>query len=120
VFGSHENPTHWKHLPVRKEDANELRESFTEAVKAETGFTREQWVKYWQEIVTFRNKYVGYRDDFKNPVPFFDKALEVAYAYDGWIREIFPGIWEEPPLKESPEKAKEKVMKPFGRAVEVN
>jgi hypothetical protein len=107
VFGSYNNPTHWKYLAPNKEDQDKLREGFQKAVIAETGFTEEEWKKYWEEIANFRNKYVDHKDDFKNPVPNFDKALEVAYAYDGWIRELFPGSWEEPPLRESTEQAKE-------------
>ena len=89
VFGSHtSNPTHWKRLALREEDERKLREGFTKAVVAQTGFTEEQWAKYWEQIVTFRNKYVVHRDNFKDVVPNFDKALEVAYAYDRWIKNF--------------------------------
>jgi hypothetical protein len=110
VFGSHaSNPTHWKHLAVHEGDQKELRQGFKKAVLAQTGFTEEEWTKYWKEMVTFRNKYVVHRDNFKDPVPNFDIALEVVYAYDGWIRIIFPGHWQEPPLKKSTQQAKQDV-----------
>jgi len=110
VFGSHtSNPTHWKRLVLREEEERTLREGFTKAVLDKTGFTEEEWEKYWEQVVTFRNKYVVHRDNFKDEVPNFDKALEVAYAYDGWIRNLFPAIWGEPPLKESAMKAKKEV-----------
>ena len=105
VFGSHtSNLTHWKRLAHGEENKRALREGFTKAVLDQTGFTEEELERYWEQVVKFRNKYVVHRDDFKDPVPNFDKALEVAYAYDGWIRKLFPGIWDEPPLKRSAEK----------------
>lgn len=50
----------------------------------------------------FRNEYVAHRElNYKKPVPYFDPALEVAYVYDGWIRDIIsPDVFEEPPLNE--------------------
>ena len=54
-------------------------------------------------MVGFRNKYVAHRElNYYIPVPLMDRALEVAYIYDGWIRSVIsPDCFEEPPLKES-------------------
>ena len=54
-------------------------------------------------MVDFRNEYVAHRElTYNKPVPNLDRALEVVYVYDGWIRDIIsPDILEEPPLKES-------------------
>lgn len=111
VFGAQgSNPTHWKHLAIRKEDQKELREGFKQAVLGATAFTEAEWQEYWAAMVEFRNKYVVHRENFTKPVPDFDKALKVAYAYDGWIREIFGGHWSEPRLKLSTEDIKKTVQ----------
>lgn len=110
VFGSHtNNPTHWKNLVRDEGDLPELRAGFRKAVLSQTGFTDDQWDEYWQKIVDFRNRYVAHLDlgGFKDVVPLFDKAMDVAFAYDDWIRDLYPGIWQERPLKVSVEKAKE-------------
>lgn len=54
-------------------------------------------------MVNFRNEYIAHRElNYNKPVPYLDPALEVAYVYDGWIRDIIsPDVLEEPPLKES-------------------
>lgn len=61
------------------------------------------FIIFWNKIVHFRNNYVSHRClDFKKPVPYFDIALDVAFFYDKWIRElIFPDIFDEPELRES-------------------
>ena len=86
-----------------------MRENFTKAVLQRTGFTEKEWKDYWESMVEFRNKYIVHRDKFRGKVPFFDKALEVAYAYDDWIRDCFPGIWEEPPFQRSAEGIRENI-----------
>jgi hypothetical protein len=110
VFGSQgSNPTHWKNL-VRHADQNKLRRSFLEYVLRRTGFTEAEWTDYWHKIVTFRDKYVVHRDKFRQPVPYFQKALDVAYAYDLWVRIVcFPGIWEEPPLQDQEEERRSNI-----------
>jgi hypothetical protein len=112
VFGVRKtNPTHWKNLSLREEDDAELEDEFTKAVLNRTGWTtKDEWTKYWEDMVDFRNKYVVHRDRFRSPVPQFDKALQVAYAYDEWVRMIFPGVWEEPPFEQSTEKIKKTVQ----------
>jgi ribosomal protein L32E len=103
VFGAQgTNPTHWKNL-VRKQDQEKLRKDFTKAVLARTGFSEGEWTRYWKHMVDFRNKYLVHRDKFRDKVPHLDKALEVAYAYDRWVRTCFPGDWEEPPFENQKE-----------------
>ena len=102
VFGSEGcNPTHWKRLSEGNLDR--LRESFRESLFKQTVFTPATWDTYWREMVDFRNEYVAHRElTYNKPVPNLDRALEVVYVYDGWIRDIIsPDILEEPPLKES-------------------
>ena len=109
VFGSQRNsPMHWKNLVRDERDLPELQSEFRKAVLTQTGFSQGQWDEYWEKLVTFRNRFVAHLDpSFKDIVPLFDKALEVGFAYDGWIRDLYPGIWQEPPLTVSVEKAKE-------------
>lgn len=102
VFGSEGcNPTHWKHLSEGNVDC--LRESFRQSLFRHTNFTLSTWDTYWREMVNFRNEYIAHRElNYNKPVPYLDPALEVAYVYDGWIRDIIsPDVLEEPPLKES-------------------
>jgi hypothetical protein len=109
VFGaSGSNPTHWKNL-VRKQDQQKLSRQFTKAVLERTGFTEQEWKDYWHQMVSFRNKYVVHRDQFRDQVPHFDQALAVAYAYDGWVRTLFPGIWDEPPFESQEEERRSNI-----------
>jgi hypothetical protein len=51
-------------------------------------------------MLAFRDKYVAHLDlnnRFNEPVPFFDPALQVAYAYEDWARELTKEvIWNQP------------------------
>ena len=101
VFGSEGcNPTHWKHLS--EDNVDRLRESFRQTLFKHTNLTVSTWETYWRKMVDFRNGYVAHHElNYKKPVPYLDRALEVAYVYDGWIRDIIsPDILEEPPLNE--------------------
>jgi len=71
---------------------------------------------------SFRDKYVAHREvNFIESVLNFDKALEVAFVFDDWVRDFIYSIdlrdntftyFEEPPLRESGERLKESI-KPF-------
>jgi hypothetical protein len=113
VFGSEGcNPTHWKH--VSEDNVDCLRESFRRSLFRQAMFTPTTWDTYWRQMVNFRNEYVAHRElAYNKPVPYLDRALEVAYVYDGWIRDIIsPDVFEEPPLKESASKLR-KSIKPL-------
>ena len=60
-----------------------------------------------------RNKYAVHRElEFKDPVPYFDKALAVVFYFDNWVRRvIYPDTVEEPQL-ESFAKSLEKSVVP--------
>jgi len=101
VFGNYDsNKTHWKKLAV--DPANALRTSFRKGVCEHLGITEAKWESYWIDMVTFRNKYVAHRDfTIRRPVPLFDRALEVAFFYDSWVRQLIsPDILDERPLRE--------------------
>lgn len=114
VFGAEtNNPTHWKWLVDDESERVDLGDTFTKSVLQKTGWkNKDEWTAYWTDMVSFRNNYVVHRDKFKGKVPSFDKALEVAFAYDEWIRDLFPGAWGEPPLERSVAEA-EKMVKQF-------
>lgn len=101
VFGSfNSSKTHWHHLAVGPTDT--LRNSFREGLCAHLEITEAEWNIYQKEMVTFRNQYVAHRDfTIQRPVPIFDRAVEVAFFYDSWIRRLIaPDILDEPPLSE--------------------
>jgi len=94
------NSTHWKKIASIDIDAtNDL---FRNHVLSEVGFSMLEWIRYHKKMCDFRNKYVAhYEMDFSQPVPDFDIALRIAYAYDKWIRDlIYPDIYEGPKLNE--------------------
>ena len=117
VFGSDKNPTHWKKLT----DNNELQEGFRKKLFRKTGFNQQSWNEYWENMVSFRNKYAAHRENYDNlVVPLLGKALDVTYAYDEWVREIrtyeelgisvFVYDFPEPPFEESAEKLRRSVV----------
>ena len=89
VFGAHgSNPTHWRNTPSKDNEA--AINSFREKIRTALGCSPKEWADYHRRMCAFRDKYVVHRDDFNDPVPDFDIALNVAYAYDEWIREFAP------------------------------
>jgi hypothetical protein len=70
--------------------------------------------------VSFRNKYVAHHElGHSEPVPKLDRALELAFYYDDWIREvIFPDIFDEPPLRQLVEQLRYKVEEDLGVAMQ--
>jgi hypothetical protein len=101
VFGSEgPNRTHWKKTAGQTPDA--AQDEFRQQVLIKTGFTSRDWVNYHKEMCTFRDRYVAHLDfDKIPPVPFLDKALQVAFAYDAWIRkQIEPDIIDDPRLEQ--------------------
>jgi len=104
VFGSDGcNPTHWKNLS--NNGSEELQQSFRSGLSEQTNLTPDEWQKYWDAMNEFRGKYAAHRElGFCEPVPDFTSALQVAYYYDHWIREVIsPDIFEEPRLENSAE-----------------
>jgi hypothetical protein len=80
----------------------QVQEDFRRRVISETGFVLEEWNKYQRDMMEFRNKFVAHVDlqePFTDPIPSFNSALQVAYVYDEWVRDLSrPSIWEQPPL----------------------
>lgn len=88
VFGSDGcNDIHWKRLNL--EEQNELKDSFLKGLSTTCGISSEEFKAYWNEITDFRNKFVAHTEiGFTATVPSFDKALQVAFFYDRWIRKV--------------------------------
>jgi len=106
VFGNYDsNRTHWQKLAIGP--ANTLRTSFRKGIFEHLGISETEWENYWMEMVTFRDQYVAHRDfTNSNPVPLFDRALEVAFFYDAWVRRLIaPDVLDIRPLKEIYENA---------------
>jgi hypothetical protein len=100
VFGSHKSePTHWKKLFATRSDADY--ENFRKGLLTAIGVDEDTWDQYWKSMKDFRDKYAVHRElEFKEPVPNFDTALDVAHYYDDWVRKIIsPDTILEPPLK---------------------
>lgn len=106
VFGSHgSSAIHWKHLS--HQDSDKLQVSFRKGLEKNVGLSRSQWGKYWKEMTYFRNKYAAHRDHYEKPVPQFDIALNVAYFYDSWVRQVIsPHSFAEPTLIATAERLK--------------
>ena len=69
----------------------------------------------------FRNRYFAHHEfGHFQPVPKLDRALEVAFDYDDWIRKvIFPDIFDEPPLRELVEQLRRNVEEDLSAAMQL-
>jgi hypothetical protein len=99
VFGSPSEEMHWTKTPTGN-TAKQAREDFLRMVLSETGFTPQQWKDFHQEMLTFRNKFLAHL----NPngvldMPPFKPALQVAYAYDDWVKGIESTLKKHDSLK---------------------
>ena len=102
VFGSHgQNEVHLRALAHEPGDAEELQGSFRNRLLATLRISGDQWLTYWEAMVAFRNKYAAHREiGFRDPVPDLKWALEAAFCYDLWVREIIsPDVLGGPPLR---------------------
>jgi hypothetical protein len=101
VFGSHNEDLHWRKTPAA-EVADQAAQDFRQRILAYTGFTSETWEAYHKSMLDFRNTYVVHLDvltpDFQ-PVPNFDPAIQTAFAYQEWMRELTrPVLLNQPAL----------------------
>ena len=100
VFGAdNTSDIHWKKLS--KDNPDEFQKGFRDGLIADLKITWDEWTKYWQEMVDFRNGFAAHMDlayEGKN-VPHFDIALKASYYYDSWVRKIInPDTTQEPRL----------------------
>ena len=81
---------HWAKTPTG-DIVQQALQDFRHRRLSKTGFTQEQWETYHKKMLDFRDKYVAHfdiRKPFDEPVPLFDPALQVAYTYQEWVREL--------------------------------
>src|SRR5262245_50932411 len=90
VFGSPKEDIHWSKTPTMNA-LGQASQDFQRRVLAKTGFTLKQWEHYRKTMLAMRDKYVAHLD-LKKPitenVPLFDAALQVAYGYQEWVRQL--------------------------------
>jgi hypothetical protein len=94
VFGSHKEDMHWTKTPTGNM-AEQACKNFRDRVLSESGLTREQWDRYHQEMLEFRDKYVAHldlHDPFNEAIPHFDTALQVANAYQEWASDLIKPV----------------------------
>jgi hypothetical protein len=107
VFGSRKEDIHWAKTPTGN-IPKQAKDDFRHRVLSHTGFTHEQWEIYHTKMLAFRDKYVAHfelNNPFNEPVPCFDPALQIAYAYEDWARELTTSvIWGQPTLSSVYEK----------------
>lgn len=104
AFGSHAdtNLTHLGKLG-RGRDSKAIRASFRLGLLARVEMSASAWRKYHANILNFRNKYVAHRElgEYMEPTPVWDKALEAAYFYDEWVRDLIaPDLIDSPSFGE--------------------
>jgi hypothetical protein len=80
----------------------EEQKDFRQRVLSKTGFTEQQWEGYQKAMRAFRDKFVAHVDldmPFRDPIPSFDPALQAAYAYHEWVRDLIqPVLLNQPTL----------------------
>jgi hypothetical protein len=109
VFGGYKEDLHWTKTPSGN-DVEIEQQDFRDRLYSKTGFTQEQWETYHKDMLDFRNKYVVHFDlnhQFSRPLPSFNPALQVAYAYQEWVRELIsPVLLNQPTLSSLYEQCK--------------
>lgn len=102
VFGASGKNTevHWHKLST--DEAETFKEGFRGALSKNLGLCPDAWRKYCKEVKDFRDKYVAHTEiGFSEPVPNLDIALDVAFLFDRWVRDVIaPDVIEDRPLSE--------------------
>jgi len=91
VFGSYNETTHW----TKTTNDEQARNAFRCLLSSRTCLDQAQWTAYHKTMLEFRDKYVAHFDvnkHFESPVPQFANALEVAYVYQEWVRDLIKSV----------------------------
>jgi hypothetical protein len=98
VFGTDSNEIHWKKVVVDKQ----YQSDFQSYLRRSLSLTEAQMKEYWVGMTTFRNNYVAHRPVLPAfpTVPFFDKALKIAFMYDEWFRRNVNASFADATLEE--------------------
>ena len=85
VFGSWDEDTHWTRV-IPKERHEQVRAGLLKAV----GLTPEEWEKYWNNIVSYRNQMVAHHDldATVDNYPHYDVAILAANFMFDQLRNI--------------------------------
>ena len=92
VFGQDSENLHWKNTP--KDNLQQAQQDFRNMLFSRTGFNPQQWKAYHKDMVDFRSRFVAHFDlrtriePVPVPLPQFDPALHVAYAYQEWVSAL--------------------------------
>lgn len=112
VFGAcGPNNIHWQKLS--EEDSERLKQSFRTVLFARTQLSPPDWKSYHQNMCAFRDCYVAHTDAEKDTptFPSLDKALEIAFIYDEWIRALIsPDTIEEELLQNKYESFRQEAL----------
>jgi hypothetical protein len=103
VFGSRNSNMHWTKTTVG-ETSKEEQEGFRQRMLSKTSFSEQQWEDYQKAMRAFRDKFVAHVDldvPFRDPIPSFNPALQVAYVYHEWIRELIRPVFLNQPTLSS-------------------
>lgn len=100
VFGNpNPNRTHVKKLRVEN-SKRDFEDEFSKGVSQHLGISVQEWNDYKTSVIAFRDQYVAHRDLVAPPVPLLDQALEAAFFYDAWVRELIaPHTLDMPDLR---------------------
>ena len=97
IFGANNSAIHWKRVVNGAADQEDLRQHLL----SQSGQEASEWDSYWKSMISFRNGYAAHRagaDQYPS-VPFMDKSLQVAIAYDKWIRARINSIVLDPSVE---------------------
>ncbi|OQA14937.1 MAG: hypothetical protein BWY62_00846 [Firmicutes bacterium ADurb.Bin356] len=91
VFGSPKEDAHYSKF------SQHPKVSFNDYLLESYQYDIEDWNEYQCIMKRFRDKFVAHSEisRFYNPVPTLDMALNAAFAYDRWTREIMAPDWNE-------------------------
>jgi hypothetical protein len=120
VFGSRKEDIHWAKTPTGN-IPRDAKNDFRHKLLSNTGFTQGEWETYHTSMLAFRDKYVAHLDlnnRFNEPVPSFDPALQIAYAYQECVRELMrPHYLIQPTLSSKYEQCKAEATEIVSRYV---
>lgn len=99
IFGANNSAIHWKRVVNGSADQEDLRQHLLRKSDQEAN----EWDSYWKSMISFRNGYAAHRAgaDQYPTVPFMDKSLQVAVAYDNWIRTRLNTLVLDPSIESS-------------------
>jgi len=121
VFGADSNEVHWKNVVLD----TQLQDDFRNYLLDKLSMTNKQWVAYWSDMTTFRNKYAAHRvpEDQYPSLPKMESALQAVIEYDNWLRQmlskLFIPIFDEPLLSDRYDRLMRTSILPITKMVKI-